>query len=336
MATFLHKLVLASAMAVSVIAPASARTLIAVTFIAGQPYWASPQAIYHEAPLGQLQYGMHICANSDLVPWSYSQYRQFILPSGQTVYMEDHDDLNFGYTHNPADDKKCQANAAQYAQQSNPQYAQSFGSSALNDASRAQGAPVRPNVGVAVAADRLPSPASPPPPHGMTNAAYDVTPDEIIAAITAKWNHDDSDELADLKNKLQKAERDYSVCPNKAATECGFLTQERNSYGVTRRPGWYFGRGGPYDTQDSCAQFSVRYYCGNDFGAKYIKSDIANFTYRTNIYRFVSAQGKDYEGRIIAYVDIRRVQDDTVERYKAVLHQENNALVVERMDIVAQ
>lgn len=180
-----------------------------------------------------------------------------------------------------------------------------------------------------------------PVTNSITNTANDVPSDgEVIAAIKAAWTAADNAGLANLKAKLQSAERQYSECPDKAAKECVFLPQVRNSYGVTRSPGWYQGGGGfggfPYDTQNHCIQNSIQISCSSDFGAEEIKSRIADFQYRVGYYIFIAVRTNNYEGNIISYVYIRKQKTETIERYKVTFERQGNALVLLNMDSYSQ
>ena len=134
---------------------ASAETLFALTFPLQMPYWTSPPAIYGKDPVGYIDYGMRLCAVSGIITANNLKFRQLIIANGQKLYIDTSEGYPGGVP-DPANDKKCQTNAGLYAQQSNPRYAQVFGSAA-------QSASPLPNVGGTVTADSSSSPAAPPP-----------------------------------------------------------------------------------------------------------------------------------------------------------------------------
>jgi hypothetical protein len=126
MAVFFYRRVLVSAMAMGVVLPASAETIFAVTIPPlGGSYWMSPPPVYSDHPLGELEGGMHLCAKSDVVTAYSYQYRQLIIANGRIIYINTSEGYP-GFFRDPANDKKCQDNAALYAQQNNPRYAQVF------------------------------------------------------------------------------------------------------------------------------------------------------------------------------------------------------------------
>ena len=126
MVTFLKKLVLASAMAAAATLPASAETYVAIIFTTPSlHYFKSPDDYAVNSRYMETVIGMHVCAANKLIRYRDTKLVQIFLPDGQVGYM-DYADAWGGYNHDSANDKKCQAHAAQYAQQSNPRYAQVF------------------------------------------------------------------------------------------------------------------------------------------------------------------------------------------------------------------
>ncbi len=89
----------------------SPQTTLAVIAEFGFPYSASPQDIYNKPPLGQFAYNMHLCVKREMATWNGLKFLQFILPSGEAVYSEDH--FARGITRDPAGDKKCELMAQQ-------------------------------------------------------------------------------------------------------------------------------------------------------------------------------------------------------------------------------
>ena len=89
----------------------SPQTTLAVIAESGFPYSASPQDIYNKPPLGQFVFNMHLCVKREMSTWDGLKFLQFILPSGEAVYSEDH--FVGGITRDPAGDKKCELMAHQ-------------------------------------------------------------------------------------------------------------------------------------------------------------------------------------------------------------------------------
>lgn len=127
---FFRKLVLTTALAAAPL-PAAAETLFALTFPVNLPFWTSPPPIYSDHPLGYIESGMRLCAKSTVFTAYNFQYRQLVIANGQIIYINTSEGFPGGIR-DPANDQKCQQNAALYAQQSNPRYAQVFGPAVLN------------------------------------------------------------------------------------------------------------------------------------------------------------------------------------------------------------
>ena len=119
MATFFPKLALASAIVAAPTLQASAQTFVAVIFATPVKYYASlddyatPEVMSRR---GQTERGMHLCVTGQLIRYRDTKFAQLFLSDGQVVYM-DFAEAAGDYTRDPANNKKCQENAALYAQQ---------------------------------------------------------------------------------------------------------------------------------------------------------------------------------------------------------------------------
>jgi hypothetical protein len=174
----------------------------------------------------------------------------------------------------------------------------------------------------------------------------------VIAVIKAAWTTADNAELAELQNKLASDLREQSACPGKVAKECGFIsTSNYYSFRSGGGPGWYHlypesvagWSGHRYNTQNDCINDSINNICYNDEKAHDAvdsinseKAKIADFKYRVDYYVFIAVQTTNYEGNIISYVDIRKIKNETIERYKASFERQGNALVLLNMDSCSQ
>lgn len=99
--------------------PASAQTFVAVIFTKPVGYYASLDDYASAVAVsrrGQTESGMHLCVAAQLIRYRDTKFAQLFLPDGQVVYM-DFAEAAGDYTLDPANNKKCQENAALYAQQ---------------------------------------------------------------------------------------------------------------------------------------------------------------------------------------------------------------------------